>query len=91
MSGPWCQTPVGCGLTPKLKKASLTQTAPAPAPGRAQRWLCSYGVWKTRCLPDRRVFFGAAVRAPKATPGGHYGNDGPRGGPDNRLWNGGLH
>lgn len=35
-------------------------------------------------------FLRCRSRAPKATPGGHHGNDGPRGSPDNRLWNGGC-
>lgn len=51
---------------------------------RGQRWARCSRASEAGCLPDRGILFGAAVRAPKATPGGHDGNDSRSGGPPSR-------
>lgn len=53
---------------------------------RGQRWVRCSRASEAGCLPDRGILFRAAVRVPKATPGGHDGNDSRSSGlPSRRL------
>lgn len=76
-----CRT-LGCGLTPELGKASLSQSAPTPSPGgaNAQRWSPPpRGVGDPPLpRPPGLGAFGAAVRVSEATPGGHLSEDSRR-------------